>query len=281
MLDMPPTRVSRQDSIAQVFQPGPSNTKLSTKYKASKAAPKEIVYHPDIIEITDSEDDQFPPPPPPPLPLKRKSSRELRLERDVKKLKQENDEHKSKENALRLELALFKDELMVLHAATLNTTSSKDHMPIANVEDSVTCEVCTMKMWTPYILECGHTYCQSCLQDWFSTTLTQHMAAHPNFSINQPQHPYGAEMLPAHVHYYYMHLLGLTPPQPQYTCPICRQQVRNPPVEDFNLKKIVRAVASARGEASPRKEQPGHNRRKGKARARREDQWSGFFQKKT
>lgn len=90
--------------------------------------------------------------------------------------------------------------------------------------------------------------------------------------------PYGIDMYNHH----YAHLLGATMPQPNYTCPTCREQVRNPPVEDFNLKAIVRAVASVQGESSPRKEVGSSSRKKnGKAAAAaREDPWSGFFRKR-
>ncbi|KAH7875081.1 uncharacterized protein C8R40DRAFT_1170711 [Lentinula edodes] len=282
---MPPTRLSRRESIVEVLQPGPSTTGPSSTTRTSKnrAPKKPLVLHPDVIEISDSDDDPFTPPAP---PVKRKSSRELQLEREVKKLKQENELHKNKANSLRAEITSVQDKLTHLLATSSSASSSKDHMPISDVEDSVTCEICTMKMWTPYILECGHTYCQSCLQDWFSTTLAQHMAAHPNYNINQHQHPYGADMYaayPGFAQHHYMHLLGAATPQPHYTCPICRKQVRNPPVEDFNLKKIVRAVASVQGESSPRKGEAGSSRRKGKAKgkapAQREDPWSGFFRR--
>ncbi|KAJ3892454.1 hypothetical protein GG344DRAFT_45458 [Lentinula edodes] len=269
---MPPTRLSRRESIVEVLQPGPSTTgpsSTTTRTSKNRALKKPLVLHPDVIEISDSDDDPFAPPAP---PVKRKSSRELQLEREVKKLKQIN---------LRIYLPLHRAPRRQRIIWYVNI-----FLPISDVEDSVTCEICTMKMWTPYILECGHTYCQSCLQDWFSTTLAQHMAAHPNYNINQPQHPYGADMYaayPGFAQHHYMHLLGAATPQPHYTCPICRKQVRNPPVEDFNLKKIVRAVASVQGESSPRKGEAGSSRRKGKAKgqapARREDPWSGFFRR--
>lgn len=115
-------------------------------------------------------------------------------------------------------------------------------------------------------------------QDWFSTTLVQHMTAHPNYNVHQPQPhqaPYAMDAYGQH----YMHLLAATVPEPQYTCPTCREQVRNPPVEDFNLKKVVRIVADAQGEASPRKD-TSRKKTKGKAPAVRENPWSGFFRKK-
>ncbi|KAJ4476095.1 hypothetical protein C8J55DRAFT_562137 [Lentinula edodes] len=276
---MPPTRLSRRDSSVEVLQLVPSNTGPSTTRTSKNKPPKKpLVPHPDVIEIFDSDDDHFAP------SAKRKSSRELQLEREVKKLKQENELYKNKANSLRAEITSVQDKLTHLLAASSNASSSKDHMPISDVEDSVTCEICTMKIWTPYTLKCGHTYCQSCLQDWFSTTLVQHMAANPNYSVNQPQHPYGADTYaayPGFAQHHYMHLLGAATPQPHYTCPLCRKQVRNPPVENFNLKKIMRAVASVQGETSPRKEEAGSGRRKGKGPAQREDPWSGFFRIRT
>ncbi|KAJ4473463.1 hypothetical protein C8J55DRAFT_579690 [Lentinula edodes] len=282
---MPPTRLSRRDSSVEVLQLVPSNTGPSSTTRTSKNKPpkKPLVPHPDVIEIFDSDDDHFTPSA---LPLKRKSSRELQLEREVKKLKQENKLHKNKANSLRAEITSVQDKLTHLLAASSNASSSKDHMPISDVEDSVTCEICTMKMWTPYILECGHTYCQSCLQISGPTLIVipQHMAANPGYSINQPQDPYGADTYTAYLgfaQHHYMHFLSAATPQPHYTCPLCRKQVRNPPVEDFNLKKIVRAVASVQGESSPRKEEAGSSRRKGKAPAQREDPWSSFFRIRT
>ncbi|KAF9070893.1 hypothetical protein BDP27DRAFT_1446754 [Rhodocollybia butyracea] len=280
------SRPTRTNSIIEVS--GPSNSKRSTRSKAASRPIAPLVVHPDVIEISDSDDD-------PPATLKRKNSAELQLEHDVKRLKKENEAIKTKEKNLMAEIARQQDELAMLRAIS-KPDPSKIYLAISDVEDSVVCEVCTMKMWTPYILECGHTYCQSCLkarkfyslssseaysfssQDWFSTTLALHNAAHPNYNINQPQPhqmPYGMDAYGHH----YMHLLAATVPEPQYTCPTCREQVRNPPVEDFNLKKVVRIVADAQGEASPRKETT-RKKVKGKAPAVRENPWSGFFRKK-
>jgi len=41
-------------------------------------------------------------------------------------------------------------------------------------------------------------------------------------------------------------------PQPVYTCPTCRDVVRNKPVEIFALKSIVETISNAMGETSPK-----------------------------
>lgn len=60
-------------------------------------------------------------------------------------------------------------------------------------------------------------------------------------------------------------------PRPVYTCPVCREEVKNKPVEDFALKGVVRTLAGAMGESSPGKKANG---RAGNGRA---GPWDGFF----
>jgi hypothetical protein len=60
-------------------------------------------------------------------------------------------------------------------------------------------------------------------------------------------------------------------PQPQYTCPRCRNSVRSAPVEDFPLKNMVRSLAAAAGTAVPAEEADGQRNRTGA------DPWEGFF----
>ncbi len=75
------------------------------------------------------------------------------------------------------------------------------------------------------LTNCGHTFCQGCLTDWFNTTLSQHIQS-------------GTRGMPA------------------YTCPSCRHPARTPPVQNFVVKRLVRLVAESRGESSPQRPQP-------------------------
>jgi hypothetical protein len=66
------------------------------------------------------------------------------------------------------------------------------------------------------------------------------------------------------------------PQRPLYTCPRCREAVRNKPVEDFTLKALVQAVAEAEGESSPKKQLGNGGKGKGPAE-NREEPWDRFF----
>lgn len=80
----------------------------------------------------------------------------------------------------------------------------------------------------------------------------------------------------------YQHLL---PSEPDHTCPSCREKVKRKPIEAFGLKEIVRKVAAAQGESSPRKQAPGpaivHRRGRGRPvvapPAARVDPFAKFF----
>ncbi|KAJ7481614.1 hypothetical protein FB451DRAFT_132580 [Mycena latifolia] len=121
-----------------------------------------------------------------------------------------------------------------------NEEIRKQQMKAADLEDSVTCEVCAAKMWSPFILpDCGHTFCQQDLEDWFSTALKQHRNVYPHYNVNAPA----------------VNVYGLmqTLPLPPYSCPKCREKVRSKPIQNFALKGLVRVVADKVGENSPKK----------------------------
>ncbi|CCM06210.1 uncharacterized protein FIBRA_08454 [Fibroporia radiculosa] len=151
----------------------------------------------------------------------------------------------------------------------------------SSLEDHISCEICTLKLWTPYVLPCGHSFCQTCLQDWFNTTLAQHMTSHPDY--NQPAlAPYRTALqnpgLPQQTRLQIqMHITQLESrqPRPQYTCPTCRSLVKTKPVEVYALKHLVRTIAGSMGETSPKKPASSRGRT---ASARPDDGlWDGFF----
>ncbi|TFY75209.1 hypothetical protein EWM64_g8803 [Hericium alpestre] len=79
-------------------------------------------------------------------------------------------------------------------------------VPTELLDNVSTCEICQDRMWKPATLtDCGHTFCQHCLTDWFSTTLAQHMTAHPLYNPNTAPPPLDPALLthlPAQLHPY-------------------------------------------------------------------------------
>ncbi|KAI0311903.1 hypothetical protein OF83DRAFT_709262, partial [Amylostereum chailletii] len=148
----------------------------------------------------------------------------------------------------------------------------------SSLEDIINCEICTLKMWSPFILsDCGHVFCQKCLNDWFQSAMVQHMTNNPNFRPELAPLP----LEPGH-------LVGLTPHEqqffaarnnagsrPKYSCPSCRAAVKHRPAECYSIKALVRLVAEKEGEKDPREVTVGG--RRGKGRAIVSDPWEGYF----
>lgn len=157
---------------------------------------------------------------------------------------------------------MYSENVVTLHVSLRNTCRS----------DLKTDEIFSLP-------ECGHVFCQTCLSDWFSTTLTQYMTSHPNYNqvLPVPYHlrpVFNQARNNPHLRPQFELLLAQYRATqgdgegPMYTCPTCREVVKNKPVEDFKLKGVVRIVADALGETSPRKRVP-HIGSKGP--------WDGFF----
>ncbi|KAK7042373.1 RING-type domain-containing protein [Favolaschia claudopus] len=192
--------------------------KRGSKKDSTKQTRKENrpVISSEVIEISSDEDEDEPIAPRASVASKLQTKiREL--ERVNAAMKRENDELKKKQ--------------------TLST----------DLEEQISCEVCSGTLWAPYILTCGHTFCQHDLENWFSVALKQHRNVYPHYNPNAQQH--------ANVYGFYQQQLQL--PLPAYTCPKCRDKVSARPIQNFAVKAVVRAVHA--GESSPKKTVDGAN----------------------
>ncbi|KAL5484813.1 hypothetical protein ACEPAI_7455 [Sanghuangporus weigelae] len=121
-------------------------------------------------------------------------------------------------------------------------------LDLAGIDDLISCEICTTMMWHPAtIRDCGHTFCESCLHDWFNSTYTRHAAAHPEFVAGPLIPPdYSANRhVPQIAHAIKMMLAEwkVRVPQPKYTCPTCRSEVKSKPIEVYFVKEAVDKMA--------------------------------------
>jgi hypothetical protein len=98
--------------------------------------------------------------------------------------------------------------------------------------------------------DCGHTFCLSCIRDWFGTTRTRFLQSNPRWNQNtmkecitriqallQPQYLAHPQL--------YVHLQHLQQPMPKYTCPMCREPIYKRPVEVYALKSLIRTISAA------------------------------------
>ncbi|KDR75320.1 hypothetical protein GALMADRAFT_249347 [Galerina marginata CBS 339.88] len=229
----------------------------------------------DIIEISsDDEADAS--------PVTSQHSVVADFRRQINKLREESVKHKRDFERASRELKESKEEIKHLQALC-KPDNGKILLDVEQLSDHLDCEICTCRMWTPYILpDCGHSFCQSCLQDWFASIQAQFLATHPHNDPNQNtahilQLTQVIALNPQLVHQRHVTdmIAQIMPPRPNYTCPTCREPVRSRPTEAFSMKAIVRTIATAAGESSPKKSAPGT--RKGKASVPAPGPWDGFF----
>ncbi|PBK86310.1 hypothetical protein ARMGADRAFT_1035755 [Armillaria gallica] len=98
------------------------------------------------------------------------------------------------------------------------------------------------------------------LHDWFKITQRNFCQVHPHFHWEECVFlPEEIQDMVINNHMQHQELLALSVKirsaagGPVYSCPECRGTVKNPLVEVFRIKSVVRTVASAQGENSPQR----------------------------
>ncbi|KAF9039542.1 hypothetical protein BDZ89DRAFT_1110202 [Hymenopellis radicata] len=274
---MPAARATRQNRASPLAtSPKHSNRSRDVIELPSRpAAPtKRKPRHTEVIEISSDDDEAA-------LPAY-EAARADALEAQVKKLKAELAKSEADKKRIRKERTALQETVEKLQASKAQDAGDEETIAISKLEDDLTCEICSMKMWHPYILpKCGHTFCETCLHGWFTTTTTQYQATHPNYNPNLPipmpnflrDTVYYGQIVPRQL----INMVNqLDTGGPSLTCPTCREAVKVRPVECFAIKSLVRTVGSAQGEESPKK--PAAAKGRGKHRAPVvKDPWAVFF----
>ncbi len=138
-------------------------------------------------------------------------------------------------------------------------------MDTSVLEPYILCDICTLIMWhlvmSVYSMsavenvvtekynslpDCGHIYCEGCIQKWFDTIQHDHKVKYPD-SIYDPD----------------------------YICPMCHNPAFNRPVEVYTMKSLVQTVTTAQGEGSPRSGSRAHGSNANRVGG--VDQWDRFF----
>ncbi|KNZ77764.1 hypothetical protein J132_03822, partial [Termitomyces sp. J132] len=138
---------------------------------------------------------------------------------------------------------------------------------VLQLDDNMGCEICTSRMWSPFMSIAR-------MRSHILLVLPAGLQTH-NHRLWEAMMQNPLILRTPHAAAYYAQLQQQAP-QPQYTCPTCREQVKNRPVEDFALKALIRAITTAAGEGSPKKLD---KQTRGKATAPKTGPWDGFFPK--
>ncbi|KZS99752.1 uncharacterized protein LAESUDRAFT_765218 [Laetiporus sulphureus 93-53] len=179
------------------------------------------------------------------------------------------------------EIARLKGELSSAKArAREMEKASQQAMSGSSLDDVTNCEICTLRMWTPSTLACGHTFCQNCLQGWFGSQLAQYMSTHPHHNMPNLEAYRIALRDPFLSAQQRIELesqlrIAILQHHPDYTCPSCRAVVKERPIEVYAIKSVVRSAAGAAGETSLTKYAPSNARNHGGHRL--DNPWDGFF----
>ncbi|KAL4248910.1 hypothetical protein ABKN59_007570 [Abortiporus biennis] len=264
-----PPPLPRKRPSRGVAQPPKRSARQISKSKAKNP----LDHTEEVLEISSDEDEE---PHLAKAPKANNGSSVAELRKQLKALKEENARLKREMTEKVAEASLSKS----VEAPPEHKAESSKKL-LNELDEHLSCEICTLKMWNPFTLQCGHTFCQTCLQDWFNTTLAQYMNTHPHYNPNPPtlaqyRIALGNRNLdPLHRRHLERQIQAflMTMEHPSYTCPACRVNVRMKPAQVFALKHAVRTVGEHQGESSPKKDPPAGRGR----RVEIEDPFEAFF----
>ncbi|KAL0578664.1 hypothetical protein V5O48_003330 [Marasmius crinis-equi] len=115
------------------------------------------------------------------------------------------------------------------------------------LESHLTCSICDEIFTSPHLLTaCGHVFCRKCLREWFSTILEKYRSGRRYDPSNVPlsRHIRDGLITARSLQDVQELLRGLD--RPQFTCPACRTQAVDKPVEVYPLKAIARTILPER-----------------------------------
>ncbi|KJA27719.1 hypothetical protein HYPSUDRAFT_130366 [Hypholoma sublateritium FD-334 SS-4] len=228
----------------------------------------------EIIEISSDEEDKHP------HSMMPQPSVIADYRRQISKIREESVKYKQDLARVAKEVNSLREENQTLKASR-KPDATKIVLDAAQLADGLDCEICTCRMWTPYILpNCGHSFCQSCLQDWLGATQAQFLATNPEppvatYHLLDTLRTLIQNPALAAVPHVQTLLASQVPALPKYTCPTCREQITSRPTEAFALKSLIHTIAVAAGETIPKK--PATTNKKGKSVGTLPGPWDGFF----
>ncbi|KAH9931495.1 uncharacterized protein B0H18DRAFT_989628 [Fomitopsis serialis] len=198
------------------------------------------------------------------------------LDKNVR-LEQEIQRTRDLFNTQRAQLVKFEEEstsMAVLAQVNaqleeLKTGNSRAQDFFSRMEQNVDCTICAYVLYNPCVLPCGHTFCQTCLEEYFDGIFAEHVVANPALDV--------PDVLPYHQALRQVNLdeamrqqirlelanVQAAHPRPAYICPMCRTPVTSTPAQNFALRDISELVGHIRGERNPRQADNGVRRNDG------------------
>ncbi|KAK0464866.1 hypothetical protein IW261DRAFT_1575102 [Armillaria novae-zelandiae] len=137
---------------------------------------------------------------------------------------------------------------------------AKLKVTLDSIEEDTQCEICNLPLWYPYILpDCGHLFCERCIHNWVDTIMKVHRGqSNTQFFWSRPiTIPPEVTRGMAHPLIEYRTVLSLfdkvrkAVEGPTFSCPQCRKEVKNRPVQVYAMKSITEKMASTHGENMP------------------------------